>query len=82
MQAGTGQETNGVQSDPLFLNVPTWDLQLRSGSAAIDRGDSAVSGAQARDILGNNRVDDPNTVNSHASGPRLYDDLVAYEYQP
>src|SRR3954452_21995950 len=82
MQAGTGQEANGVQSDPLFFDLPTWDLQLRSGSAAIDRGDSAVSGAQARDILGNNRVDDPNTDNSHASGPRLYDDLGAYEYQP
>src|SRR3954454_18364152 len=82
MQAGTGQEANGVQSDPLFFDLPTWDLQLRSGSAAIDRGDSAVSGAQARDILGNNREDDPNTENSHASGPRLYDDLGAYEYQP
>jgi parallel beta-helix repeat protein len=82
MQAATGQEAAGVQSDPLFFDAPTWDLQLKEGSAAIDRGDSAVSGAQPADILGNARVRDPNVGNSKASGPRLYDDLGAYEFQP
>ncbi|TQJ06660.1 PKD domain-containing protein [Kribbella jejuensis] len=82
MQAATGQEAAGVQSDPLFFDAPTWNLQLKEGSAAIDRGDSAVSGAQPADVLGNGRIRDPNVDNSKASGPRLYDDLGAYEFQP
>ncbi|TDU84149.1 PKD repeat protein [Kribbella voronezhensis] len=82
MQTATGQEAAGVQADPLFFDIPSSDFQLRSGSLAIDRGNSGVSGAQARDILGNDRVRDPSANNSQASGPRLYDDLGAYEYQP
>ena len=60
----------------------TWDLSLREGSPAIDRGDSGVPGEQATDILGYPRVRDPNVANTFAAGPRLYDDLGAYEYQP
>ncbi|MEV6892251.1 MULTISPECIES: PKD domain-containing protein [Kribbella] len=82
MQKATGQEAAGVQSDPLFFDAPTWNLQLKDGSAAIDRGDSGVSGAQATDILGNARVRDPKVASTFASGPRLYDDLGAYEFQP
>jgi parallel beta-helix repeat protein len=82
MQVATGQEVNGVQADPKFFDKANWNLQLTTGSAAIDRGDSAVAGAQEADILGNPRVRDPSADNSHAEGPRLYDDLGAYEFQP
>ncbi len=82
MQAATGQERSGVQGDPRFVAAPGGDLRLGSGSAAIDRGDSATSGAQDHDFLGAARADDPATANSYASGPRLYDDLGAYEFQP
>ncbi|MBP2355556.1 parallel beta-helix repeat protein [Kribbella aluminosa] len=82
MQAATHQEAHGVQADPLFASASTWDLRLQAGSAAIDRGDSGVSGAQSTDIGGLPRVDDPATPNTFAEGPRPYDDLGAYEYQP
>ncbi|HEY3557746.1 MAG TPA: right-handed parallel beta-helix repeat-containing protein [Kribbella sp.] len=82
MQAATHQEAHGVQADPLFVSASTWNLRLRSGSAAIDRGHSGVSGAQSTDIEGQARVDDPATGNAFAEGPRRYDDLGAYEHQP
>jgi parallel beta-helix repeat protein len=82
MQAATGQEADGIQADPLFSSAASLDLSLQFGSPAIDRGDSGVSGAQEQDILGHDRVRIPELDNSHASGPRLYDDLGAYEYQP
>jgi parallel beta-helix repeat protein len=82
MRTASGQEAAGVQADPKFANTGTWDLSLREGSPAIDRGDSGVPGEQATDILGYPRVRDPNVANTFASGPRLYDDLGAYEYQP
>ncbi|WP_329474732.1 right-handed parallel beta-helix repeat-containing protein [Kribbella sp. NBC_01484] len=82
MQAATHQEAHGVQADPRFVSPAAWNLRLQAGSAAIDRGDSGVSGAQSSDIEGLPRVDDPATSNAFAEGPRTYDDLGAYEYQP
>jgi parallel beta-helix repeat protein len=82
MQAATHQESHGIQADPLFVSAAGWDLRLRAGSAAIDRGDSGVSGAQATDLLGGSRYDDPATANTFAEGPRRYDDLGAYEFRP
>jgi parallel beta-helix repeat protein len=82
MQAATHQEAHGVQADPRFVSSGSWNLRLLAGSAAIDRGDSGVSGAQSSDIEGLPRVDDPATSNAFAEGPRTYDDLGAYEYQP
>ena len=82
MQAATGQEQAGVQADPGFVSTSGADLQLTEGSPAIDRGDSGLSGEQPADILGNPRVRDPNVTNTFAAGPRLYDDLGAYEFQP
>lgn len=82
MQAATGQEQHGVQANPQFVDPASWNLQLQEGSAAIDRGDSGAAGEQAKDLLGNARVDDPNVPNTYAEGPRLYDDLGAYEFQP
>ena len=82
MQAATRQEADGVQGDPRFVAAGSGNLQLLDGSPAIDRGDSGVSGAQDHDILGNARVRDPSADNSYATGPRLFDDLGAYEFQP
>jgi len=82
MQAATGQEDSGIQGDPRFVAASSGDLRLAAGSPAIDRGDSGVSGAQDHDLLGAARADDPATANTFASGPRLYDDLGAYEFQP
>jgi parallel beta-helix repeat protein len=82
MQAATHQEAHGVQADPRFVSAAGWNLRLLAGSAAIDRGDSGVSGAQSTDIAGSPRVDDPAASNAFAEGPRRYDDLGAYERQP
>jgi parallel beta-helix repeat protein len=82
MQAATAQEAAGVQADPKFADAPAGHFQLTSGSLAIDRGDSGVSGAQDHDIVNAERVRDPSADNSFAAGPRLYDDLGAYEFQP
>ena len=81
MQAATGQEKHGVQGDPRFTGPATGGFTLQAGSPAVDRGNSGVSGAQALDAAGNPRVDDPATPNTQAEGPRLYDDLGAYELQ-
>ncbi|TQJ11891.1 parallel beta-helix repeat protein [Kribbella jejuensis] len=82
MHAATGQEAHGVQADPRFVSAGSWNLRLATGSAAIDRGNSGVSGEQSTDVTGRTRVDDPATGNTFAEGPRRYDDLGAYEYQP
>ncbi|GAA3585106.1 right-handed parallel beta-helix repeat-containing protein [Kribbella ginsengisoli] len=82
MQAATQQESHGIQADPGFVSPGGWDLRLQAGSAAIDRGDSGVSGAQSTDLLGAGRYDDPATANTFAEGPRRYDDLGAYEFRP
>ena len=82
LQTATGQESHGVQSDPQWKSQATSDFQLVEGSAAIDRGDSAPSDQPASDILGNPRVDDLAVANTYATGPRGYDDLGAFEYQP
>ncbi len=81
MQAASGQEKFGVQADPKFANAAAGNLAITAGSPAIDHGNSGVSGEQSTDILKNPRVDDPGTPNTYAQGPRLYDDLGAYEYQ-
>jgi PKD domain/Right handed beta helix region len=81
MRPATGQEQHGVQGNPLFADASAWDLALTAGSPGIDRANSGVSGEQIADILGNPRVDDPNTPNTQAEGPRRYDDLGAYEFQ-
>ncbi|WP_157557651.1 PKD domain-containing protein, partial [Intrasporangium oryzae] len=82
MQKASGQEASGVQADPKFVSPASWALQLKEGSPALDRADSGIPGEQATDILGYPRVRDPNVSNAFAAGPRLYDDLGAYEFQP
>ncbi|HEY2796239.1 MAG TPA: right-handed parallel beta-helix repeat-containing protein [Micromonosporaceae bacterium] len=79
MQTGTGQEAHGIQANPRFADAGAWDLQLTEGSAAIDAGNSGVTGEQSADRLGVARVDDPLVANT-GRGPRAYDDLGAYEF--
>ncbi len=82
MSAATGQETHGVQGDPRFADAAAANFTLLAGSPAIDRANSGVAGEQPVDAAGSPRVDDPATPNTKAEGPRLYDDLGAYEFRP
>jgi parallel beta-helix repeat protein len=81
MQAATGQEAHGRQADPMFVDRAAGDLRLSAGSPAIDSADSGAVGAQASDIAGRPRVDDPTVVDT-GIGPRSFDDRGAYEFQP
>src|SRR5207245_1757757 len=80
LHSATGQETNGIFQNPLFVNASAWNLQLSAGSPAIDSANSLASGEQPTDILGNPRVDDPNTGNTGNPSGSYYD-RGAYEYQ-
>ena len=80
LQAASGQEANGIWSNPLVVSAAAWNLQLTSASPAIDSANSGVAGARATDHLGNPRVDVAAKANTGA-GPRLYDDRGAYKYQ-
>ena len=81
LQTATGQESHGIFSNPRFVNAPAWNLQLSTGSPAIDSANSLASGEQATDVLGNPRVDDPATPNTGNPAGSYYD-RGAYEYQP
>ena len=81
LQSATGQEAHGIFGNPRFVNASAWNLQLNAGSPAIDSANSLASGEQATDILGNARVDDPNTPNT-GNPTGSYYDRGAYEYQP
>jgi parallel beta-helix repeat protein len=92
-----GQETHGLEGDPLFaapapiairpaaapynVAINVGDYHLTAGSPAIDSANSGASNERATDIEGNARVDDPATTNTGA-GTRSYDDRGAYEFQP
>jgi parallel beta-helix repeat protein len=93
--AGTGQEVNGLQADPLFLDpaqfaerppaapfnmaINVGDYHIISGSPAIDSANSAAPNEQTVDIEGNPRFDDPATPNT-GNDPLTYDDRGAYEF--
>ena len=80
-RAVSGQEANGIEADPGWASPSTGDFHLPAGSPAIDAGDSGAGGATAMDADGSPRVDDSSTANS-GTGPRPFDDLGAFEYQP
>ncbi len=93
--AVSGQETHGLQADPLFAGpapiaqrpasapfnvaVNVGDYHLGAGSPAIDSADSGAPSETSLDIEGNARFDDPATTDSGA-GTRTYDDRGAYEF--
>ncbi|MEP7137573.1 MAG: right-handed parallel beta-helix repeat-containing protein, partial [Chloroflexota bacterium] len=94
--AVTGQETHGVQANPLLMApasvaqrpsaapfnvaVNAGNYHLTAGSPAIDSANANASNEPTLDIAGNARVDDPSTTDSGA-GTRTYDDRGAYEFQ-
>lgn len=80
LQAASGQEQNGKQANPGFLNASGANFQLSACSPAIDMANSGAAGEQSTDILGHPRVPDPSSVQAGV-GPRNYDDAGAYEYQ-
>lgn len=68
-RAGTGNDADSLQTDPLYLSPATGDLRLQPTSPARDRGDPAfVAAPDGRDRDGNFRL----------NGGRV--DLGAYEY--
>ncbi len=80
LRSATGQESHGTQADPGFMSASGRDFRLTSSSPAIDRGDSGATGEQPVDIVGTARVRYAAADNSLAEGPRLFDDLGAYEF--
>ncbi len=79
--AASGQDGNGLQSDPLWTAPTSGDFTLGAGSAAIDSADSGAPGQRDHDVTGLPRVDDPATVDSGV-GVRSYDDRGALEFRP
>jgi parallel beta-helix repeat protein len=86
-QAISGQEPNGKQANPGFVNPSGWqnpsaaNFQLTECSPAIDMANSGATGEQATDLIGHPRVIDPSMLQT-GIGPRNYDDGGVYEFQP
>jgi parallel beta-helix repeat protein len=80
MQAASGQESHGLQADPLWVAPAVGDLHLQRWSPAIDSANVDGSGQSASDVEGRARVNDPATTNSGV-GAIPYADRGAYEFQ-
>ncbi|HKQ58076.1 MAG TPA: PKD domain-containing protein [Candidatus Eisenbacteria bacterium] len=78
--AVSGQDTHSIEADPRFVNPSTGDFRLRSGSPAIDAGDSGAPAWPATDLIGAARVDVPASANT-GGGPVPYADLGCLEHQ-
>ncbi len=77
--AASGRDSRSLHVDPLFVNAAAGDFHLRSGSRAIDSGNSGAANWPALDAEGRGRFDDPATANS-GLGPVGYSDRGALEY--
>jgi parallel beta-helix repeat protein len=80
LQAASGQEPNGKEANPGFVNPSAGNFQLTECSPAISMANSAAVGEQPTDIIGNPRAPDPSVPNT-GIGPRAYDDDGAYQFQ-
>ena len=78
LRSATGQETHGLFADPRFSDRAHGDFVPASGSPAIDRADSGVTGFVAADRLGVLPADDPSVADTGAGSPS-YADLGAFE---
>jgi parallel beta-helix repeat protein len=58
LNAATGQEAHGIFADPGFVNPAAWNLQLTTGSPAIDSANTSAPGEQPADIFGHSPYDD------------------------
>jgi parallel beta-helix repeat protein len=95
--AVSGQETHGLQVNPLFVvpapiaqrpasapynvTVNVGDYHIQAGSPAIDSAYANAPSEPILDLDGNPRLDDPTIANTGV-GARTYDDRGVYEYQP
>lgn len=80
-QAASGQEPNGKEANPGFVNPSAGNFQLTECSPAINMANSGAVGEQSTDLIGNPPVIDPSMPQT-GIGPRNYDDDGAYEFQP
>lgn len=78
-RTATGQESRGIEADPLFVSILTANFRLLAGSPAIDSANSGAPGQPALDFDGHARVDDPATVDT-GIGPITFADRGAFEY--
>ena len=77
--AASGQETHGLNADPVFVDAAARDLRLGGDSPAIDAAYTGFSAWAPADLNGNPPVDDP-AVSDIGSGPDAVADLGAIEY--
>ncbi|MBO0846842.1 MAG: PKD domain-containing protein, partial [Nocardioides sp.] len=78
-RTASGQETNGLVTDPAFVSLAGRDLRLTGISPAVDAADSTVAGWTAPDHDKVQPVDDPK-VADRGSGNPTYADLGALEF--
>lgn len=77
-RAASGQESHGIVADPGWVDPSAGNFSLRSGSPAVDSAWSSAPGAQATDLEGVARADDPEVADT-GEGVRSYDDRGALE---
>ena len=80
-RTATGQESRGLQGDPLFRAPASADFHLLAGSPAIDAANTGAPGQPLLDFEGSTRFDDPITIDT-GIGPITYADRGAFEYRP
>ncbi|MHC5061224.1 MAG: right-handed parallel beta-helix repeat-containing protein [Planctomycetota bacterium] len=78
IQDGDGG-TGNIATDPNFVDAASDDYRLTHGSGCIDSADG--DSAPSTDMIGQSRIDDPDTLNTGAGDPN-YVDMGAYEYNP
>ena len=79
-RSATGQESRGIEGDPLFVDAPGANFHLLAGSLAIDSADSGVSGQPWFDFDTTSRYDA--ATGDTGIGPITYADRGAFEYRP
>ena len=80
-KTATGQESRGIQADPLFVSAAGANFHLLAGSPAIDSANTGATGQPSVDYDGFGRIDDPATVDT-GIGPTTFADRGAFEYRP
>ena len=77
----SGDGSNNIDADPLFVDPDNGDYRIGPGSPCIDAANTnAVPGGIVTDLDGNARfIDDPNTTNTGLGSCPV--DMGAYEFQ-